>query len=151
MSQSLSAVYLHAVFSTKDRMRFLRDPLVRIEMHAFLGGISKQLDCPSIIVGGTDDHVHHLFMLSRTITQADWFKETKRVSSLWIKEREPRLRKFAWQAGYGAFSVSASDIDAVRQYIANQAEHHRKITFQDEFRNMLKEHGLEWDERYVWD
>jgi putative transposase len=151
MPQSLSAVYLHAVFSTKDRHRFLREPMLRINLHAFLGGVSRRLDCPSIIAGGTDDHIHQLIRLGRTIAQADWIKEIKRTSSLWVKQREPRLCSFAWQAGYGFFSVSPSDLDAVRQYIASQEENHRKVSFQDEFRTMLKEHGLEWDERYVWD
>jgi putative transposase len=151
MPQSLSAVYLHAVFSTKERRRFLRDLSLRIKMHAFLGGASNSLDCPSIIVGGTDDHIHQLIRLGRTITQADWIKEVKRSSSLWIKQNGPRLVNFAWQAGYGFFSVNPMELDALRQYIATQEEHHRKISFQDEFRMMLKQHGLEWDERYVWD
>jgi putative transposase len=151
MSQSLSAVYLHAVFSTKERRRFLREPSFRAKVHAFLGGVSKRLGCPSIIVGGTDDHIHQLIRLSRTITQADWIKEVKRASSLWIKQNEQRLVNFAWQAGYGFFSVNPRELDKVRQHIASQEEHHRKISFQDEFRMMLKQHRLEWDERYVWD
>jgi putative transposase len=151
MSQSLSAVYLHAVFSTKERWRFLRDPVIRAEMHAMLSGISKRLDCPSIITGGTDDRIHQLIRFSRTITQAEWNKEIKRESSIWIKQRDSRLGKFAWQAGYGIFSVSPSNIEVVRKYIVAQEEHHRKFTFQDEFHILLKQHGLEWDERYVWD
>jgi putative transposase len=151
MSQSLSAVYLHAVFSTKERCRFLREPSFLVKVHAFLGGVSKRLGCPSIIVGGTDDHIHQLIRLSRTVTQADWIKEVKRASSLWIKQNDQRLVNFAWQAGYGFLSVSPMELDKVRQYIATQEEHHRKSSFQDEFRVMLKEHGLEWDERYVWD
>lgn len=151
MSQSLSAVYLHAVFSTKERRRFLRDPALRAQMHAFLGGVSKQLGCPSIIAGGTDDHIHQLIRLGRMITQADWMKEVKRVSSIWVKQISPQLRNFSWQAGYGFFSVSPSEVNPVKNYIANQWEHHRKVSFQDEFREMLKQHELEWDERYVWD
>jgi len=151
MPQSLSAVYLHAVFSTKDRRRFLQDPMLRTRMHAYLGEISRRLACPSIIAGGTDDHIHQLIRFGRTISQADWIKEIKRASSLWIKRCDPRLRNFAWQAGYGFFSVRLADLDVVMQYIATQEEHHRRISFQDEFRRMLKEHGLEWDERYVWD
>jgi REP element-mobilizing transposase RayT len=151
MPQSLSSVYLHLVFSTKERRPFLRDQTIREEMHAFLGGISKKLDCPPILVGGVEDHVHLLARHGRTITQADWVKELKRSSSLWIKERDPKLSDFAWQAGYGVFSVSTSNIDAVTNYIARQEEHHRKSTFQDEFRAMLQKHRIEWDERYVWD
>ncbi|MCX6873424.1 MAG: IS200/IS605 family transposase [Verrucomicrobia bacterium] len=151
MSQSLSAVYLHLVFSTKDRHPFLRDPALRAETHAYLGGISKQLDCVPIIIGGVDDHVHILAHHARTITQADWVKELKRVSSLWIKQRDPSLRDFAWQSGYGIFSVSASNLETVERYIANQEEHHRKTTFQDEYRAFLKRHSIPWDEKYVWD
>jgi putative transposase len=151
VSQSLSAVYIHAVFSTKERFRFLHEPSLRSEMHSMLGGISRRLECPSIIAGGIDDHIHQLIRLNRTIAQADWIKEIKRASSLWIKQRDPKMRKFSWQAGFGMFSVSPANLDAVQQYIASQEIHHRKISFQDEFRLMLKQHGLEWDERYVWD
>ena len=151
MPQSLSSVYLQLVFSTKERRPFLRDQTIREEMHAFLGGISKKLDCPPILVGGVEDHVHLLARHGRTITQADWVKELKRGSSLWIKERDPKLSDFAWQAGYGVFSVSTSNVDAVTDYIARQEEHHRKSTFQDELRAMLQKHRIEWDERYVWD
>ena len=116
MPQSLSAVYLHAVFSTKERRPFLRDPMCRIRLHAYLGEVSRRLGCPSIIAGGTEDRIHQLIRLGRTITQADWVKEIKRASSLWVKRIEPRFRNFTWQAGYGFFSVSPSDRDAVRQY-----------------------------------
>jgi REP element-mobilizing transposase RayT len=151
MPQSLSSVYLHLVFSTKDRRPFLRDPAIRDEMHSFLGGISKKLECPPILVGGVEDHVHLLARHGRTIPQADWVKELKRASSLWVKERDAKLSDFAWQAGYGVFSVSASNVGAVTDYIAQQEEHHRKSTFKDEFRAMLRKNKIEWDERYVWD
>ena len=151
MPQSLSTVYLHLVFSTKDRRPFLSDPALRSEMHAFLAGVSKQLDCSPILAGGVEDHVHLLARHGRNITQSDWVKEIKRVSSQWIKNRDPTLRDFAWQSGYGVFSVSASNLDAVRQYIAEQVEHHRTSTFQDELRTLLQKHGAEWDERWVWD
>jgi putative transposase len=98
-----------------------------------------------------EDHVHLLARHGRTISQADWVKELKRTSSLWIKERDPATTDFAWQSGYGVFSVSASNLEGVRDYIARQAEHHRKWSFQDEFRALLKKHGETWDERYVWD
>ncbi len=151
MPQSLSCVYLHLVFSTKHRHPFLRDPDLRQEMHAYLGGISKTLECPPLIVGGVEDHIHLLGRMSRTITQADWVKELKRVSSLWIKQRDPDSSEFAWQGGYGAFSVSPSALDRTTNYIANQEQHHQKQTFQDEYRSLLRKHGMEWDERYVWD
>ncbi len=151
MPQSLSAVYLHAVFSTKERRPFLDDVALRTELHAYLGGISRQLECPPLMIGGVADHVHLLARFGRTITQADWVKEVKRVSSAWLKEHDAHCHDFAWQAGYGVFSVSASRLDAVREYIVGQEAHHRKSTFQDEFRALLHKHGVEWDERYVWD
>lgn len=151
MPQSLSAVYLHLVFSTKERRPFLDHPVLRSEMQAYLGGVSRQLDCPAIIVGGVLDHVHVLARYGRTITQADWVKELKRASSLWVKDRHTGLADFAWQSGYGVFSVSVSNLDAVREYVAHQEEHHRKSTFQDGFRALLRKHGMEWDEQYVWD
>jgi REP element-mobilizing transposase RayT len=151
MSQSLSSVYLHLVFSTKGREPWLQDPVLRAECHAFLGGVSKQLDCPPVIVGGVADHVHLLARFGRGVTQSDWVKELKRVSSRWIKERGGRMAGFAWQGGYGVFSVSASALEDVEKYIQNQEEHHRKVTFQDEFRKFLQKHRVEWDERYVWD
>jgi len=151
MSQSLSCVRIHLVFSTKNRHPFLRDPVLRAEMHAYLGGVSGRLDCPSLIIGGTEDHVHLLCVLARTISQADWVKEVKRVSSIWAKQRDPTLAAFAWQGGYGAFSVSPSATAKTRDYIARQEEHHRFRPFQDEYRTFLRRHGLEWDERYVWD
>ena len=151
MSQSLSAVYLHLIFSTKNREPWLAEPELRAETHAFLGGVSKQLDCPPVIVGGVADHVHLLARCGRGITQSNWVKELKRVSSLWIKERDSRMAGFAWQGGYGVFSVSPSVLDNVERYIQGQEEHHRRITFQDEFREILRKHRTEWDERYVWD
>ncbi len=151
MSQSLSSVYLHLVFSTKERFPFLSDQNVRDEMHAFLGGIAKKRDCPPLCVGGVADHVHLLLRLGRGISQSEVVKELKRSSSLWIKERFPQILKFSWQAGYGAFSVSVSNLDSVRRYIEKQEDHHRRISFQDEFRSLLAKHGLSFDERYVWD
>jgi putative transposase len=151
MPQSLSSVFLHIVFSTKERFPFLSDDGVRQEVHAMLGGIAKKLDCPPVLIGGVSDHVHILLQLHRSTSQADLVKELKRSSNLWIKERFPQIHNFSWQAGYGAFSVSASNVQAVRNYIAKQAEHHAKIGFQDEFRAFLKKHGVVYDERYVWD
>lgn len=149
MPQSLSAVYIHLVFSTKERYPFFRDTTLRNELHSFLGGVSKTLHCPPIIVGGVEDHVHLLSRFGRTIAQAEWVKELKRVSNLWLKEQG--VRGFAWQGGYADFSVSLSNVERVKEYIANQEEHHKKMGFQEELRKLLTVHGLEWDERYVWD
>ena len=150
MPQSLSAVYIHVVFSIKERRPFLQDEAIRAASHSYLGGISKQLDCPPIIVGGTEDHVHLLARFGRKITQAEWVKELKRVSNLWLK-KEHQIRQFEWQGGYADFSVSQSKIEQVRTYIARQPEHHRKINFQDELRLLLKRHRVECDERYIWE
>ena len=149
MPQSLSAVYIHLVFSTKERRPFLRDPSAREALHAYLGGISKTLDCPPIIVGGMEDHVHLLARFGRTITQADWVKELKRVSNLWLKDQG--VGGFQWQGGYADFSVSPSNLEQVANYIAIQEAHHRKLNFQEELRALLRKHDVEWDERYVWD
>ena len=151
MPQSLSAVYIHLVFSTKDRRPFLRDPHMRQRLHRYIGEVSKRLDCPPIRIGGVEDHVHLMARLSRTITQAGWVKELKRVSNRWLKEQGAVYEDFDWQGGYAAFSVSRSNLDRVSHYISGQPEHHRKRSFQDELRALLCKHGVEWDERYLWD
>jgi REP element-mobilizing transposase RayT len=151
MPQSLSAVYIHLVFSTKDRRPLLRDKPTRDALHAYLGSISKQLDCAPIQIGGVEDHVHILARFGRTITQAEWVKELKRVSNLWLKERGHDYADFEWQGGYADFSVSQSKLPEVKEYIVGQEEHHRKMSFQDELRALLRKHEVEWDEKYVWD
>ena len=151
MPQSLAKILVHSVFSTKDRRPFLRDHLLRQELHKYLGGILAQLECQPIIVGGVEDHVHLLCALSRTCKPAAMIKEAKRASSLWLKTKSPELQSFAWQNGYGIFSVGFSQIDSVRKYIAGQEEHHRKTSFQDEFRQLLSRYEITFDERYVWD
>jgi REP element-mobilizing transposase RayT len=150
MSQSLSKILVHAVFSTKDRRPFLRDKSIRDELHHYIGGILNNLDCQSLIVGGVEDHVHFLCVLSRTRTAAEVIKEAKRSSSLWIKTKSNDLRDFAWQEGYGIFSLGFSQIEPVKEYIAGQDEHHLKVSFQEEFRQLLKRYEIEFDERYVW-
>jgi REP element-mobilizing transposase RayT len=151
MPQSLAKILVHAVFSTKERRPFLRDRSLREELHRYLGGILNHLDCQPIIVGGVEDHVHLLACLSRTCQVAEMIKEIKRGSSLWIKGREPGLGDFAWQAGYGIFSIGFSQIEPTRRYVADQERHHHKYTFQDEFRRLLERYQLDYDERYVWD
>ena len=151
MPQALSAVYIHLVFSTKDRRPFFREKNLREKLHNYMGGISKTMECPPLIVGGAEDHVHLLCRFSRTVTQANWVKELKRVSNNWLKEQSRDHSAFGWQNGYADFSVSQSNLDQVAKYIANQEEHHRKMTFQDELRVLLRKHKLESDERYLWD
>ena len=118
-------------------------------MHRYLAAVSARLECPVVRVGGTEDHVHVLARQAQTISLADWVKELKRVSSLWAKSQD--LALFQWQAGYGGFSVSQSQSGDVERYIARQQEHHQRVDFQQELRRLLELHGLEWDERYVWD
>ena len=150
MPQSLSAVYIHLVFSTKDRRPLLRDKATREALHAYLGGISKQLECAPIQIGGVEDHVHILARFGRTITQAEWVKELKRVSNAWLKERGRDYVDFEWQGGYADFSVSKSNLEQVKQYIAGQEEHHRKRNFEQEFVTLLRNCGIAYDERYVF-
>jgi REP element-mobilizing transposase RayT len=149
MPQSLSAVYLHLVFSTKDRRPWLREPKLRAGAHAYLGAVSQRLDCPALRVGGAEDHVHLLARFGRALSQAEWVKELKRVSHQWIEEQG--LAGFEWQGGYADFSVSQSNLAAVQDYISGQEAHHRKVGFQDELRALLRRHQLAWDERYLWD
>ena len=151
MPQSLAKILVHTVFSTKDRRPFLRDKFLREELHRYLGGILTNLDCQPLIIGGVEDHVHILSMLSRTCEAAEMVKEVKRGSSLWLKTKSPDLHDFAWQNGYGIFSIGFSQVETVRNYIAGQEEHHRKVSFQDEFREFLKRYEVGFDERYVWD
>lgn len=151
MPQSLAKVLVHGVFSTKDRQPYLTDPQLREEMHCLLGGILGKLGCQPVVVGGVEDHVHLLFAISRTIEIAEAVKELKRQSSLWIKDRDVGMAEFAWQSGYGAFSIGFSQIPTVREYILGQEEHHRKSSFQDEYRSLLRRYEIEFDERYVWD
>ena len=151
MPQSLAKVLLHIVFSTKNRYPFLADKNIRNEMHAYLGGTCNEEECPVLIVGGTADHVHVLCALSRNLSTAKVVGDIKRGSSKWIKTKGRMPTKFAWQNGYGVFSVGQSDVKRVRQYIEGQEDHHRKKTFQDEYRSFLKEYGVNYDEKYVWD
>lgn len=152
MSQSLAKILVHAVFSTKDRHPFLNDVSLRSEIHNYIGGILSNLECQPIVVGGVEDHVHILCALARTLAVAEMIKEVKRGSSVWIKiMKSSALSEFHWQGGYGMFSIGFSQISAVKSYIEKQSEHHRKISFQDEFRGLLDRYEIEYDERYVWD
>ena len=151
MPQSLAQIYLHIVFSTTNRTPFLQDQQIREDTHKYLGGICNQQGCPVLIVGGVADHIHILCRLGRTISVSDLVKELKRDSSKWAKEQAAAMANFYWQNGYGAFSISPGHVESLRSYIANQEEHHRTESFQDEFRRLLTKYGLDWDERYVWD
>jgi len=151
MSQSLVQIYGHIVFSTKNRHPFLADAAFRGRVHAYLAGILAYIDSPSLLVGGVADHVHLLCRLSKTHCLSDLIRDLKRNSTNWIQQENPDLADFHWQSGYGAFSVSPSHVEPLTKYIANQEEHHRKESFQDEFRRLCKKYGVALDERYVWD
>lgn len=151
MAQSLARLWTHLIFSTKDRFPFLTDNLLRREMHAYLAEMLRKHDCETLIVGGVEDHAHLLFALSRNRAIANVVKEVKRTSSGWIKGASRKLARFHWQGGYAAFSVSQSNLADVIRYIENQQEHHRRVTFQDEYRAFLNAYRVEFDERYIWD
>ncbi len=151
MGQSLVQIYLHIVFSTKYRRPFFKDAELRSKCHAYLAGITRNLDCPSLIVGGVEDHVHLLFRFGKQINVADLLRELKRDSSKWIKQEKPSLGDFYWQDGYGAFSVSPGHVEQLTEYIRHQEEHHRHENFQDEFRRLCAKYDVPIDERYVWD
>jgi putative transposase len=149
MGQSLARLLVHSVFSTKERRPFLRSEEIRTEIYAYIAGILRNLQSPSIIIGGADDHIHILSSLSKNVALSELIGRIKGSSSKRLKEKG--IHGFAWQNGYGAFSVSEWQVAAVTAYIANQAEHHRQFSFQDEVRQLLKRHHTAFDERYVWD
>ena len=137
MSQSLSKVYIHITFSTKDR-QYLIDKNIKESLFQYLGGVCKGLQCNPVQVGGFTDHVHILCLLSRKIAQMDLLEELKKQSSKWIKTQGNQYSNFYWQDGYGVFSVNPTQVNIVVDYIKNQEEHHKTISFQDELRAFLK-------------
>jgi REP element-mobilizing transposase RayT len=150
MPQSLSKVYTHITFSTKNRIALI-DEKIEERLFEYLGGICKGLGCNPVKIGGYKNHVHILCTLSRTISQATLLEKLKKESSKWIKGEGEEYFTFYWQSGYGIFSVNPTEIDVVTHYIKNQKEHHQTKTFHDEFRAFLKKYKIEYDERYVWD
>ncbi|HRP54810.1 IS200/IS605 family transposase [Agriterribacter sp.] len=150
MGQSLVKNYVHLVFSTKYRQPLIYPPY-EDELHSYLGGICKSLDCQPIKVGGYTDHVHILCRLSKKIALMKLLEEVKSHSSKWIKTKDRSLSNFYWQSGYGAFSVNPAEADTVIAYIANQHAHHSKKNFQEEYIEYLNYYEVDYDERYVWD
>ena len=150
MSQSLAKLYVHLIFSTKNRERVLPDDL-RAALHDYMGGILRDLGCIAVEINTEPEHTHALFILARTAALSDVVGHFKKGSTNWLQQQRRELREFHWQNGYGAFSVSQSNVDVVREYIRNQREHHTKQSFEDEFRAILRKHDVEFDERYVWD
>ncbi len=150
MPQSLARLHVHLVFSTKHREPLLTAG-VRPALHAYMATVLQNFGCPPVLINSVADHVHILFELGRTVAVSAAVEEVKKTSSKWIKTQSAEFATFAWQAGYGAFAVSESNVAKVRDYIANQAEHHRVKSFQEEYRTFLAKHGVAFDERYVWD
>ncbi len=150
MSHSFTNILVHAVFATKDRREMISDEL-RPRLHEYIGGIARSESCALLAAGGMPDHDHLLFKVHPSISVADLLRTVKSRSSGWIHQTFPDMRDFAWQNGYGGFSVSESSVPDVRRYLDNQAEHHRSMTFQEEFIALLKKHGIEYDPRYVWE
>ncbi len=151
MPQSLSQMLIHIVFSTKHRQQLINET-IEPELHSYIAKIlSDECYSPALIIGGDKDHIHILLALSRIWTIAKIVELIKKRSSKWIKTKGEDYKAFQWQAGYGAFSVSRSSAEIVKNYIANQKEHHRKKTYKDEFRSFLRKHEIEFDENYVWD
>ncbi|MEW4922298.1 IS200/IS605 family transposase [Algibacter sp. 2305UL17-15] len=150
MGQSLVKNYVHIVFSTKYREKLIFPPYEQ-ELHAYLGGVCNELECPVLIVGGYTNHVHILCMLSKKIALMTMVQKIKASSSKWYKTKDKSLKNFFWQDGYGAFSVNPSEVDVVIGYIKNQHEHHRKKGFKEEYRGFLKKYKVAYNEDYVWD
>jgi REP element-mobilizing transposase RayT len=150
MGQSLVKNYLHITFSTKYRQKLISET-VESDLYSYMGGICKGLDCVPVKIGGYDDHVHILCMLSKKVALIKLLEEVKSHSSKWIKTIDPCLQNFYWQDGYGAFSVNPAETETVIKYISDQRWHHQKLTFQEEYRAFQKKYKIDYDERYVWD
>lgn len=149
MSHSYTSCLIHYVFSTKHRTKLI-SPELRERLWPYLGGIARENSMKALAVGGTDDHVHMLVLLPSTLSTAKAVQLLKGASSKWIHETFPAMSAFAWQEGYGAFSVGVSAIADTVAYIDRQDEHHRRCTFEDEFTAFLERHGIEYDPRYVF-
>ena len=149
MSQSLVCVNCHLIFSTKERAPLISEELSP-RLLDYIGGIVRNQRACLVAAGAVPDHVHLVVSLGKELSVAAAVRLIKSNSSGWIHETYPQLQDFAWQVGYGAFSVSHSNMNRVTQYVGRQREHHRVRTFQDELREFLKRHNVEYDERYVW-
>ena len=150
MPSSYTNLLYHLVFSTKER-RPLITPELSADLYPYLGGIVRQEGGMLLEVGGMPDHVHLVARFRADLAVADMMRVIKANSSKWVNERAGRTEQFAWQTGYGAFTISGSQLEVVRRYVQRQEEHHRKHTFQEEFVAFLKKHGIAYDERYLWD
>lgn len=150
MAHTFTNLLTHVIFSTKDREPFMNED-VRPRIFAYMGGVVREIGGTALRINGPSDHTHLLLALPATVAIAEAMRLVKTNSSKWIHETFPRLSAFAWQHGYGAFSVSQSNVGAVEAYIDKQEEHHRTMTFQEEFVAFLKRHGISYDPKYIWE
>jgi REP element-mobilizing transposase RayT len=150
MANTYTSLHYHVIFSTKNRERWIT-PDVEARLWAYLGGIGRQNDLKPLLIGGIEDHIHMLLAVPPSISVSDALKQIKGGSSGWVKESFPGCQAFGWQDGYGAFTVSKSQIPEIETYITNQREHQRIKSFQEEYRAFLERHGIQYDERYLWD
>lgn len=150
MSQSLTKIYLHIVFSTKNRKSLIIESIQQ-ELYAYMASVLKAMSSPALKIGGVSNHVHILCVLSKNIAISKLLEEVKKRSSKWIKTKGIKFSGFRWQGGYGAFSISESHLEAVSRYIVNQKEHHMTLSFEDELRIMLKKYNVDYNEQYIWD
>jgi len=150
MAQSLSKILLHVVFSTKNREPWIEESL-QSGLHAYLAGACRAVGSEALRIGGTENHAHIACTLPRTLTVSQLLEEIKKSSSQWMKKQDGGNQRFAWQAGYGAFSLGQSQLPALITYIDNQREHHRVRSFDDELRDLLQRYGVAHDEKYLWD
>ena len=149
MPHSYISFHVHYVFSTKDRLKTI-SPEIRERLWAYMGGIARENKVKALAIGGTSDHIHILISLPSTVSAAKAIQLIKGGSSKWVSDNFPEIQQFAWQEGYGAFSIGVSGIDNTISYIQNQDEHHRTRTFQEEFLAFLKKHEIEYDKQYIW-
>lgn len=150
MTNTYNSYYEHIVFGTKYRIPYLTKE-IRNEVFAYLAASLKRHNCKVLIVGGEKEHIHILLRKNTTKDIAEVIKEIKRTSSIWLKKKGDAFRKFYWQRGYGGFSISYWDIPKIDTYIKEQEKHHQKMSWEDEYRKLLKKHGVEYDERYFLD
>ena len=151
MPQSLARIYVHIVYATKLRYPYFQDRDIRRESHKYIAKIIQEKDSFPVIVNGVDNHIHILCHLSKNISIAELVGAVKRSSSKWLKTKGGVFSDFSWQRGYAAFSVGEKHNKRLKKYIENQEEHHKGIDFQTEYRDLLEEYGIEYDEQYVWD
>jgi REP element-mobilizing transposase RayT len=150
MPQSLAKILIHLVYSTKNRVPIIGDD-IRDDLHRYTATVLHEWHSPAILINSMEDHIHILYSHSKNHSPAKIVEEVKKATSKWLKTQGQAYEDFYWQNGYGDFSVSQSNVPVVTNYIANQREHHRRTTFQDEYREFLRRHEIEFDERYVWD